>query len=74
MRFTHTNTIHRIDNQQGPTAQHKELHAQYFVTIYKGKESEKRIDTYTSVTEPLYCTSETNATLQINDTSIQKLK
>ena len=40
------NTIYRIDNQQGPTVQHKELYAQYFVTICKGKESEKRIDTY----------------------------
>ena len=83
------NTIHRIHNQQGPTVQHKELYAQYFVTICKGKESEKRIDTYICIAEPLYCTSETNATcfnmfntkntiqykkIQKFDTSVQKLK
>ena len=49
-------------------------YAQYFIIIYKGKESEKEyIYTYKKNihrTESLYHTPETNRTLSINYTSI----
>ena len=34
-------TIYKTDNQQGPTAQHRELYSQYVVMTYKRKENEK---------------------------------
>ena len=42
---THT-TIHKTDNQEGPTVEHREL-SQYSIITYMGKESEKEwIDVY----------------------------
>ena len=43
-------TIYKIDKQQGPTVQHRELY-------------EKIICIYTCITESLHCTPETNTTL-----------
>ena len=38
---THTITVYKVDNQQGPTVQHRELYSVFCNNPY-GKESEKR--------------------------------
>ena len=48
-------TIYKIDKQQGPTVQHRQLF-KYLVISYNGKESEK---IYIHITESLCYTSET---------------
>ena len=58
---THTHTtIYKIDNQEGPTVQHRELYSVFCDNLY-----EKRILKRLSIriTESLCCTPETNTTL-----------
>ena len=54
-----------MDNQQGPTVQHKEL-CSILCNNLNGRRIWKRIDTRTYITESLCCTPETNTTLLIN--------
>ena len=49
--------IYKIDEQQGPTVQHRELYSVHYNNLGK---TVKRIHTYTCVTESLCCTPETN--------------
>ena len=46
----------------------------YSVIIYMGRESEKKMDVSTGVTESLHCTVKIITTLSINYTSIKLLK
>ena len=59
----------KIDNQQGPPVQHREL-CSVFCNNLNGKRIWKRIDTCTCITESLCCTPETNTTLLINCTPV----
>ena len=63
------NAIFKIDNQQGPTVQHREL-CSIFCNNLNGKRIWKRLDTCICITESLCCTPETNTTLLINYTPI----
>ena len=62
-------TIFKINNQQGPTVQHKER-CSIFCNKLNGKRIGERIDTCICITESLCCTPETNTTLLINYTPI----
>ena len=52
-----------MDNQQGPTVQHRELYS-----IFCNDLNGKRIDTCVRMTGSLCCTPVTNTTVFINDT------
>ena len=52
----------KIDNQQGPTLQHREF-CSIFCKNLNGKRIWKRIDTCICITESLCCTPEINTTL-----------
>ena len=54
-------SIHRMDKQQGPTVQHRELYS-IFCDKPDGKEYVKEY-IYICITESLCCTSEINTTL-----------
>ena len=59
----------KIDNQQGPTIQQREL-CSTFCNNLNGKTILKRIDTWICITELFCCTPETNTTLLVNYTPI----
>ena len=63
--------IFKIDNQQGPAVQHREL-CSILCNNLNGKRIWKRIDTCVHITESLCCTPETNTTLLINYTPIDR--
>ena len=63
--LTCTPTIFKIDNQQGPTVQHREL-CSIFCNNLNRKRIQKRTDTCIRITESLCCTPETNTTVLIN--------
>ena len=52
--------IYRIDKQQGPTVQHRELYSISLIN-HNGKEYEKEY-MYICITESLCCTAEINTT------------
>ena len=56
---THS-TIYKIDNQQRPTVEHRELYSIFWDNLYQ-KRILKRMDI--CITESLCCTPETNTTL-----------
>ena len=65
--------IFKLDNQQGPTVQHREL-CSIFCNNLIGKRIWKRIHICICITESLCCTPETNTTLLINYTPIENKK
>ena len=65
-------TIYKVDKQQGPTVQHRELYSILCNGLY-GKESEKRLDICIRITDSLCCTAESNTILSINSTPIKIL-
>ena len=67
--------IFKMDNEQGPTVQHRELWS-ILCNNLNGKRISERIDTCICITESCSCTPETNTTLLINYTPIwnEKLK
>ena len=70
-------TIYKVDNQQGPTIQHRN-YTQHSVMIYMGKESEKDIDIcikrYTYNLTALCRTLETNIANQLYSNILLKKK
>ena len=58
-------TIFKMDNQQGPTVEHREL-CSVFCSNLNGKRIWKRMDICIRITESLCCTPETITTLLIN--------
>ena len=70
--------IHRLDKQQDPTVEHRELYSicwdkPYSFPFIMEKNIKKNV--YTCITESLCCTAEINTTLYINYASIKnKLK
>ena len=62
-------TIFKIDNQQGPTVQHREL-GSIFCNNRNGKRIWERIDICICISESLCCTPDTNTTLLINCTPV----
>ena len=60
---THTHTLlYKLDNQQGPNVQHRELYSIFCNDLY-GKRIWKGIDVCVCITESLSCTFETNIAL-----------
>ena len=59
-----------IDNQQGPTAEHRELCSVLCNNLH-GERIWKRAGTRICITESLCCTPETNPTLLLNYTPIK---
>ena len=59
-------TMFKINNQQGPTVQHRELCLIFWEYYINGKRFFKKIDTCLCITESLCCTPETNTTSLIN--------
>ena len=56
---------YKIDNQQGPNAEHRELYSIFSDSLYE-KGILKRMNICIFITESLCHTLETNTTLQIN--------
>ena len=46
--------MHKIDKQQGPTVQHRELYVQYLVITYNGKEFKYIYFQYWNILRELY--------------------
>ena len=57
-------TTYKIEDQPGPTVQHREF------STFQNDLYGKRMGTCTRVTESLSCAPETNTMLQINDSPI----
>ena len=68
MHLTWAAAFFKIDNQQGPTLQHKQLCLVFYINV--NKRIWKRRDTYICITESLSCIPETNTTWLINYTPI----
>ena len=60
----------KMDNQQGPIVQHRELYSMLYASL-DGREFSGRIDTYICMAESLHCSLETITTLLISYTPIQ---
>ena len=66
----HVHTVvFKMNNQQGPTVQHRELCSMLFNNL-RGKEIWRRIDTGIHITDSLWCPPGTITTLLINSTLI----
>lgn len=55
-------TLYKTDNQQEPTAEHRELYSAFCGGL-NGKKIRKRGDMYACVAGPLCCVAETNTRL-----------